>query len=56
MYLIKKNLKSRFKNVVGFYFVSNSTNEGIDVLKNKIIDITLKEKYISEKIPVSYLR
>ena len=49
------DLKSRFKSVVGFFFVSSLTYEGIEQLTNRLIEVTLKQSYSYEKIPVSLL-
>ncbi|RNA38605.1 serine threonine- kinase pats1 [Brachionus plicatilis] len=51
--LDEEDLKSRFKDIVGFHFVSSKTGEGIEQLKQKIIEATLEEKYIDEKIPAT---
>ena len=45
-------LKARFKQIVGFYYVSNITHQGIDKLSDDLIKTTLQEKYIGESIPV----
>lgn len=50
----EEDLRSRFKDIAGFHFVSSKTGEGIEELKQKIIEATLEEKYIDEKIPVSF--
>lgn len=52
--LDEEDLKSRFKQIAGFHFVSSVTKQGIDELKEKIVQTTLQEKYIGEKIPVSF--
>ena len=49
----EEDLKSRFKEIAGFFFVSCKTGQGIEELRQKIIEATLEEKYIDEKIPVS---
>ncbi|CAF0705574.1 unnamed protein product, partial [Brachionus calyciflorus] len=53
--LDKEDLKSRFKQIVGFHFVSSYTYDGIEELRNAIIKTTLQEKYIGEKIPKVWL-
>lgn len=49
----EEGLKSKYKQIIGFHFVSSHTFEGIEELEKKIIETTLQEKYIGEKIPVS---
>lgn len=49
----EEGLKSKYKQIIGFHFVSSYTFEGIEELEKKIIETTLQEKYIGEKIPVS---
>ncbi|RNA31785.1 putative serine threonine- kinase pats1 [Brachionus plicatilis] len=53
--LDQEDLKSRYKNIVGFFFVSSYTKVGIQDLKQKLITTTLQEKYIGEKIPEAWL-
>lgn len=48
-------LKSKYKQIVGFHFVSSWTHDGIDELRQKIVAATLQEKYIGEQIPVRYI-
>jgi hypothetical protein len=50
--LDEPGLKSKYPNIIGFHFVSSLTKKGIDQLKDKIIEVTLKQTYIGEKIPV----
>lgn len=51
--LDEEDLMSRFKDIAGFFFVSCKTGQGIEELRKKIVEVTLEEKYIDEKIPVS---
>lgn len=51
--LDQEDLQLRYKNIVGFFFVSSHTMVGIPELKKKLISTTLEEKYIGEKIPVN---
>ena len=50
-----EDLKKRFKQIVGFHFVSSTTMIGIDELEKAIIEITLQQKYIGEFIPEVWL-
>lgn len=49
----QEKLKSRYNQIIGFYFVSNTRNIGIDDLIKDLIQVTLKQKYMDEAIPVS---
>ncbi len=48
----KTELKMRYKQIIGFFFVSSLNGTGIAELTEKIKDVTLHEKYIGELIPV----
>ncbi|CAD5120940.1 DgyrCDS9493 [Dimorphilus gyrociliatus] len=48
-------LQRRYTQIKGFYYVSSLTNIGIDELRNDLIQITLKQKYMDEKIPKIWL-
>jgi leucine-rich repeat kinase 2 len=48
------NLRSRFKQIVGFYFVSSLNMSGIKELSNELVQVTLQQKYIGEKIPEAW--
>ena len=50
--LNKEKLKAKYKQIVGFYFVSCTKLTGIDVLADDIVKVTLGLKYIGENIPV----
>jgi hypothetical protein len=52
--LDKEDFKKRFKQIVGFHFVSSKDYTGIAELTKDLIDVTLKQKYIGEAIPVNY--
>jgi hypothetical protein len=47
-------LQSRFKQIVGFHFVSSLNMTGIAELAQHIIQVTLQQKYIGEKIPEAW--
>ena len=49
------DLKLRFKQIVGFHFVSSTTYKGIPELTKELIDCTLKQTYIGENIPKVWL-
>lgn len=49
----QEKLKSKYSQISGFYFVSSTKNIGINRLVNDLTEITLKQKYINEAIPVS---
>lgn len=51
----KERLKSKFKQIVGFHFISNKTQVGIDELVKKLVSVTLGENYMGEAIPVGWI-
>jgi hypothetical protein len=52
--LNKAELKTKYKQIIGFYFVSSLSGTGIEKLAENIRDVTLHEKYIGELIPVLF--
>lgn len=50
--LSEEKLKAKYKQIVAFHYVSNKTKAGIKELTKNLIEITLKEKYMGEAIPV----
>ena len=50
-----EDLKQRFKQIVGFHFVSSKNKEGINQLEKEIIEVTMQQKYIGEKVPEVWL-
>jgi hypothetical protein len=53
--LDEAKLKRKYKQIAGFFFVSSKTGQGIDELKKRIIETTLCEKYMGEKVPEVWL-
>lgn len=53
--LDEEYLKSKFKDIVGFFFVSCYTGQGVEELKKALIQTTLSQSYINEKIPVNHI-
>ena len=51
----KEKLKSKFKQIVGFHFISNKTQVGIEELVEKLVSVTLGENYMGEAIPVGWI-
>lgn len=51
--LNEQELKNRYKQIVGFYYVSSPTNDGIPELTSQLVKTTLQEKYMGELIPVT---
>ena len=45
-------LKAKYKQIAGFHFVSSVTRSGILNLEKDLVEVTLQQKYIGEKIPV----
>lgn len=52
--LNQEKLKSKYKQICSFGFISNKTKEGIKELINDLINTTLKETYMGEAIPVGF--
>ena len=50
--LNEDSLKIRYKQIVGFFYVSNYTQSGIEELAEQLVHVTLQQKYIGERIPV----
>ena len=50
--LDQDDYKTRYKQIVGFHFVSSYDYTGIPELTKEIINVTLKQNYIGETIPV----
>lgn len=51
--LDQDDYKARYKQIVGFHFVSSLSGNGIYDLTKDLVDVTLKQNYIGETIPVS---
>jgi hypothetical protein len=51
--LNQEELKTRYKHIAGFHFVSSHTGTGISELAKRLVEVTLQEKYIGELIPVN---
>ena len=43
---MKQNLKKKYPQIGGFFFVSSSSGVGIEELSKSIINIALNEKYM----------
>ena len=50
--LNEADLRKRYKQIVGFHYVSCINNSGISELCNDLVAVALKEKYMGELIPV----
>ncbi|XP_059176566.1 uncharacterized protein LOC131956160 [Physella acuta] len=48
-------LQKKYPQIIGFHFVSSLTGQGIEELKKQLIQETLKQQYIGEKIPGVWL-
>lgn len=51
----QEKLKSKYRQIAAFFFISNKTQEGVNELVNRLIDTTLREKYMGEAIPEVWL-
>ena len=52
--LNEDKLKEKYKQIIGFYYVSNKTMLGIDVLVEDLVNTTVAQKYIGDEIPVNF--
>ncbi|XP_025077380.1 uncharacterized protein LOC112554025 isoform X3 [Pomacea canaliculata] len=50
-----KEMQKKYNQIVGFFFVSSFTGQGIKNLKEKVVEITLQQQYMGEKIPGVWL-
>ncbi|XP_021339283.1 uncharacterized protein LOC110440494 isoform X2 [Mizuhopecten yessoensis] len=48
-------LKRKYPQIAGFFFVSSFTGEGIQDLKTFLVNLTLQQKYMGERIPEAWL-
>jgi hypothetical protein len=48
-------LTARYPQIVGFHFISTYNGAGVTDLQNKLLDITLQQKYMGEMIPEVWL-
>ncbi|KAH9524593.1 hypothetical protein Btru_027277, partial [Bulinus truncatus] len=53
--LPKEELLQKYNQICGFYFVSSHTGQGIQEMQDKIIEVTLQQQYMGEKIPGVWL-
>ncbi len=54
--LNEERLKEKYKQIIGFYYVSNNSMAGVETLFNDLLDTTAKQKYIGEEIPEVWLK
>lgn len=50
--LNQERLKAKYKQIIGFHFISNKTKLGIEKLKDDLLQATLGQTYMDEAIPV----
>ncbi|KAJ8304991.1 hypothetical protein KUTeg_018574 [Tegillarca granosa] len=50
-----EEMKQTYPQIKGFFFVSSYTGQGLSNLKSELINATLEEKYMGEKIPGAWL-
>ncbi|XP_060069823.1 uncharacterized protein LOC132549872, partial [Ylistrum balloti] len=48
-------LKRKYPQIADFFFVSSYTGEGIAALKEFLVNLTLQQKYMGERIPEAWL-
>lgn len=49
-------LSRKYPQIVGFHTISCHTGEGIEELKKQLNEVTLKEKYMGERIPEAWIK
>ncbi|XP_077989757.1 uncharacterized protein LOC144444214 [Glandiceps talaboti] len=50
-----EELKRRYPQIAGFFLTSAVTGQGIQELQDKLLEVTLQEKYMGERIPQVWL-
>ncbi|XP_055863720.1 uncharacterized protein LOC106053574 [Biomphalaria glabrata] len=53
--LPKEELQHQYNQICGFHFVSSYTGQGIQELQDRMIEVTLQQQYMGEKIPGVWL-
>ncbi|GFO37940.1 leucine-rich repeat serine/threonine-protein kinase 1 [Plakobranchus ocellatus] len=48
-------MQKKFPQIYGFHFVSSHTGQGISELQQHLVGVTLKQKYMGEKVPGVWL-
>ncbi|XP_013400345.1 probable serine/threonine-protein kinase roco5 [Lingula anatina] len=51
-----EKLQKKFPQIAGFHFISSLTGQGIRVLEDRLVDVTLAQKYMGEQIPTVWLK
>ncbi|XP_069118078.1 uncharacterized protein [Argopecten irradians] len=51
----QEELKRKYPQIASFFFVSSYTGEGIVDLKEYLVNLTLQQKYMGERIPEAWL-
>ncbi|KAH3812974.1 hypothetical protein DPMN_141417, partial [Dreissena polymorpha] len=49
-------MRARYKQIAGFYFVSSYTGQGIEELQRDLFEKTLEQQYMGEQIPEVWLQ
>ncbi|KAK7503510.1 hypothetical protein BaRGS_00005049 [Batillaria attramentaria] len=50
-----REMRERYSQIVDFFFVSSFSGQGIQDLREQMIDVTLQQQYMGEKIPGVWL-
>ncbi|XP_067667740.1 uncharacterized protein [Haliotis asinina] len=50
-----KEMQSRYPRIAGFHFVSSHSGQGVKELQDHVLDVTLQQQYMGEKIPGVWL-
>lgn len=55
-WLPQKELSAKYPQIQGFHAISCYTGDGIRELHQHLLEVTLKEKYMGERIPEAWLK
>ncbi|XP_046562629.1 LOW QUALITY PROTEIN: uncharacterized protein LOC124271531 [Haliotis rubra] len=50
-----KEMQARYPRIAGFHFVSSHSGQGVKELQDHVLDVTLQQQYMGEKIPGVWL-
>ena len=53
--LPQEELSRKYPQIKGFHFISCYTQEGIKELQDNMLEVTLQQKYMGERIPQAWL-
>ncbi|XP_048259206.1 uncharacterized protein LOC124134238 [Haliotis rufescens] len=50
-----KEMQTRYPRIAGFHFISSHSGQGVKELQDHLLDVTLQQQYMGEKIPGVWL-